>query len=198
EDQHLRVVDERLCEPDPLAEALREMPEQAAGDAAEAAGVDDPADRPRHLAALDAVDAGREAEVWEHGHVVVEWRVLRQIADAAPDLRGLLEDVEAAHAHGARGGWEKAGYDAQGGGLACAVGAEEAQDLSRARREREILDRCEVAVPFAQVRDFDHVNALDARAGKKIRGRYLASCLPKSRIAPAPAPGYPWPIAPRR
>ena len=33
EDQHLGLVDERLREPDALAKALREVAEQAAGDA---------------------------------------------------------------------------------------------------------------------------------------------------------------------
>src|SRR5262249_17438734 len=188
ENEHLGIVNERLREADALPEALRKMSEQALRDAREPAGLDRPRDRVLHRPALDAADAGREAEIRDDGHVVVEWRVLGQIADAAPDLGGLLEDVEAAHANGARGGRQEPGDDTEGGGLAGAVWTEEAEDLSRMGGEGEVLDRCEVAVPFAQVRDFDHVIPLDDGAARKIRGRYLASQLPKSRIAPAPAP----------
>jgi len=51
----------------------------------------------------------------------------------------------------------KPGDDAHRGRLAGAVRAEEAENLTGLRRERHVADRRPFAVPFAQVRDFDHV-----------------------------------------
>src|SRR4029077_14257946 len=55
-----------------------------------------------------------------------------------------------------------------------AVGAEEAEDLAIRGREGDVTDRREVAVPFAQVRDFDHREIIDSGGAEEIRGRYLA------------------------
>ena len=50
----------------------------------------------------------------------------------------------------------------------------------------------EVAVPLAQVRDFDHVRDLDAGPGREIRARYLNGAVSRlvkiSRLAVAPGP----------
>ena len=57
-----------------------------------------------------------------------------------------------------------------------------------AARERDVLDRGEVAVPLAQVRDFDHVSELDAATGAEIRARYLAIGSVEVKIRAMPRP----------
>src|SRR5262249_927056 len=93
---------------------------------------------------------------------------------------------EAAHLHGARACRQEARDHTERGGLPRAVRSEEAQDLSRSRREGDVLDRREVAVPLAQVRDFDHVNELDAATWPGIRGRYLSARVAVSRFGRLP------------
>jgi len=166
--------------PSPAEEAVRDVPEPA--------GVDDAIDRRSHLAAAEPVNLAGEAQVRDDRHVAVERRVLRQVPDAATDLGGLLEDVEAAHAHGAGRGRKETGDHAQRGGLARAVRPEEAEDLSRSGRERDVLDRREVAVPFAQVRDFDHGRELDAATWPGIRARFLTPRVLMSRFGAMPRP----------
>src|SRR3989441_10020546 len=83
----------------------------------------------RSGAARHALQLGDEAQVAGHRHVVVEGRALGQVADAAADLARLREDIEALDPDRAAGRRQEAGDDAHGGGLAGAVGAEEAEDL---------------------------------------------------------------------
>src|SRR5262249_55908778 len=160
----------------------REMSQEAFGDAGEPAGVDRTVDRGCHVTARKTVNLGGKAQVGHYRHVGVEWRGLGQVPDPAANLGRLLEDVEATHANGAGGGGEKAGDHSQRGGLAGAVRSEESEDLSRGRREGDVLDRREVAVPFAQVRDFDHVRELDAATWPGIRGRFLTFRVSMSRF----------------
>ena len=54
-------------------------------------------------------------------------------------------------------GRQEAGEDLHGGGLAGAVGPEEAEDLALARRVKSRrVDRDPVAVPLGEVLDLDH------------------------------------------
>jgi hypothetical protein len=131
EDEHLGVVDERLREPDPLAVALRQMAEHAVGDAPEGAGLDHAVERLVERRAPDAAQLRREAEVGHHAHLVVERRILGEMADAAAHLGRLLEDVVAGDLHGALGGGEVPGDHPHRRRLPGPVGAEEPEDLTR-------------------------------------------------------------------
>ena len=76
----------------------------------------------------DAVDAGDEFQVLAHREILIEAEALRHVADVALDLVGLGADVVAEAGAVALVGREQPAQHADGGGLAGAVGPEEAVD----------------------------------------------------------------------
>lgn len=58
---------------------------------------------------------------------------------------------------GAGGGGVDAGEDTEGGGFACAVGSEEADDVALFDGEGEVMDGFFFTVGFGEVLDFDAV-----------------------------------------
>ena len=99
-----------------------------------------------------------EAEILVDGHLQVQRRALREIAEARANVQGVVEDVMALHLRHARGGRDEAREDAHGGRLAGAVGTEEADDLAAAHLEADIVERTERAVTLGQpVRVNHHV-----------------------------------------
>ena len=100
---------------------------------------------------VESVGAGPEAQVLLDREVPVEREALRHVADVTLDLSGLLGDVEAEQVRGTRGRREQPAQHPDGGGLAGAVGAEEAEDLARPNRERDPVDGLEGAKAAAQL-----------------------------------------------
>ena len=82
------------------------------------------------LGLREAVDAGDELQVLLDRQVLVEAEALRHVADVALDLVALGQDVVAERRAPAAVGREQPAHHAQRGGLAGAVGAEEAVDLA--------------------------------------------------------------------
>jgi hypothetical protein len=104
------------------------------------------AQRPHHVVEAasqvgggDALELADEGEVLDHLHFGIEGRRFRQVADALLDLHGVLDHVETGDVGGAHGGGQEAGKDTHGGGLAGAVGAEEADDLALFDLEGDIV-----------------------------------------------------------
>jgi len=62
--------------------------------------------------------------------VRVKAGLLRRDAEEALGIDGILEDVVSAHGDRAGGGADEAREHADGGGLACAVGAQKAEGLA--------------------------------------------------------------------
>ena len=86
------------------------------------------------LAALrHGVDPRDEVEVLLDGQVLVQAEALGHVADLALDRRGLAQDVEAEAGAAAAVRRQQAAEHPDRGGLAAAVGAEEAEDLALAR-----------------------------------------------------------------
>ncbi len=156
EDEHLRVAEQRLGEAHSLPLALGEVPDHPLDELVAVGLLRHPLDLDAARLGGDALDRGDEGQVVAHRHLRIERRVLRQVADALLHLERLLEDVEAAHFHAAARRRDHAGEDAHGGGLAGAVGSEEAQDLARLHLEGDVLYGLQVAVVLHQMRDFDH------------------------------------------
>src|SRR5690606_27763949 len=72
--------------------------------------------------------------------VLVQAAALADIADALPDLGGLLDDVVPGDGGGALGGGDEGGEHANGRGLARAVGAEAGEDLALADAQVDAFD----------------------------------------------------------
>ncbi len=84
----------------------------------------------RLAAVLHLVNAGDEIEVLEYGEIFVEAEALGHVADLAADRQCLMCDVQAQAGAAAAVGRQQTAQHADGGGLAAAVGTEEAADLA--------------------------------------------------------------------
>jgi hypothetical protein len=71
---------------------------------------------------------------------------LRHVADAAAYLLGLLDDVVPGHRRGALGRSQQRGEHPEGGGLARAVGAEEADHLALGDIEVDAVDGADLGL----------------------------------------------------
>jgi hypothetical protein len=97
-------------------------------------------------------------------HVVVEYRLVGQVAHAAHHLGALLEAVEARDARRAAGGPQHAHKHLHGGGLAGAVGAEQAEHLALLDGEREVAHGDEVAVGLGEGTYLHHAAGVHEKA----------------------------------
>ena len=94
EDEHFWLVDEGLGQADALPVALGQVADHRVslvGNAGLFHGVVDPAVESR---AGHAFDLGDKAQIGVYRHIVVERRLLGQIADALAHLHGLFDNVE--------------------------------------------------------------------------------------------------------
>src|SRR5262249_43383801 len=94
EHQHRRIVDERLCETDPLTIALGELAADAMGHVGKAANLEHALDRLINLGAADSPEPADEAQVALDTHVGVKRRRFGQVTDPPARLQRFGEDVE--------------------------------------------------------------------------------------------------------
>src|SRR5262249_12638280 len=78
------------------------------------------------------------------------------VAHDPADLLGVVVDRVAADRGLAPGGVEQGGQDAHGGGLAGAVGADEAVDVALLQLEAEPVEGVQLAVHLGQLAGLDH------------------------------------------
>ena len=104
-----------------------------------------------------AVGAAEEADVLDHGQVLVERELLRHVADRPLDALGLAADVEAADRRRPGGRVEEAAEHADGRGLAGSVGPEKAEDPAAVDIEGDRIDGREVAEPLRERLDLDRM-----------------------------------------
>ena len=96
------------------------------------------------------------ARVLLHDHVFVGAEVVGDVPDEGADLARLVADDVIADAGLAPRGLEERGEDLNGGALAGAVGADEAEAVALVDLEVEVGQRDERAVALGQVDCFDH------------------------------------------
>src|SRR3989344_2059276 len=104
---------------------------------------------------LDAVELADELQVLAHRQVAVEAEVLGHVAQQRLDLGRLGGDVEAQAGAAPRGQWHEAAHHADGGGLARAVGAEEAVELAFLDGHVELVDDRLVTKGLGEVAHLD-------------------------------------------
>jgi hypothetical protein len=93
------------------------------------------------VVAPDAEIAGLDAQRLAHREERVEHQLLRHDAELPAGLGVLRDDVVAVHAHLPARGMGQAGEDADQGGLACAVGAQQAEEFARFDLEADVFQR---------------------------------------------------------
>ena len=101
------------------------------------------------LALGQAVERGLEAQVLAAREERVERGLLEGGADRLAHVGALADDVVAGHARGARGGRQQRGEHQHGGGLAGAVGAQEAVDLAGLDAEVDPVHGADAALELA-------------------------------------------------
>ena len=134
EEDHRRAEDERGGEVQPPAHAARVRLGGTLGRVGELEALEQLVRALARLGALEVVELPDHLEVLEAGQVVVDRGVLSGEPDLGPQDIGVAHDVEARDPGAAAVGLEQRGQDPYRGGLAGAVGTEEAEDRSRSRR----------------------------------------------------------------
>lgn len=156
EEQHGRVAHQRDAEGELALVPAGQLGRHAVRVGRQPNGADDLADVVLHVG--DAADAGVEAEVLFDGHLVdgVELGADAEVGargGAVPQHRDILdEDVSAVVR-----GLDVAADEADGGCLACAVGAEEGEHLASADAEGDVLDGDELTECLCEVQNAEAV-----------------------------------------
>ena len=123
EDQHGRIVEQRLRQANPLAIAFREIADEATLHLLHAAQFHHLADFARTLTARDALHFSDEMQVAIDGHFLVQGYVLRQVAHALTHGERLRKDVIAGDHSATTTGWHETSQDAHGGRFPGAIGS---------------------------------------------------------------------------
>src|SRR5580704_3269094 len=110
------------------------------------------------------VKLGVNVEVLVDGEVEVAGKSLGNYADAATGAVGIFGDIVSGNDGAAGGDRQQSGHHADERRFAGAVGAEQAEDFSVGDVERDVVNRCEIAVRFDDVFNVDGVVALLFRA----------------------------------
>ena len=176
------LVDERRGEVEAALHAAGIAADPPVGVFGEADDVEQVGDALLDLLPGDVEEAGLQAEQLSSGLEHVEADLLEGDADLVSDAAGVLDDVEAVDGGGAAGGPEQRGEDADGGGLAGAVLAEEAEHLAVGHVEIDAVDGVDVAEVLGQA------TGLDRRTrggGFAVSRRFVGRHRPRLYRAPA-------------
>ncbi len=140
EQQDRRLDRERTGERHPLLLAARELARQAIAEAAELHRLEEAVDLGGDLGPARAAGTQAIGDVLRHGHVRKQGVVLEDDADVALVGRQVI-DRRAVDPHPAGDLADKAGDDAEQGGLAAARRPEQRHDLAGLDRQADAVDR---------------------------------------------------------
>ncbi|MCY1437358.1 hypothetical protein D9M71_535160 [compost metagenome] len=141
EDQHLRIMQDRLSQADAALEALGQGLDGLLADVLQFQLRNDTSNPLAPLDTPEAAHAGDEFEEAAHRHVAIARRAFRQIANLPLGLQRLSLHIETEDARRARRRRQETGQHLHGGGLAGAIRAKEAQHLPLLHSERQVIDR---------------------------------------------------------
>src|SRR6185437_13357023 len=150
EDRDIGALHHHLGKAQPLPHAAREGRDLAVGDRIELHALQGRIDALARRVAIEPRQLGGIGQVLPRSEIVIKADRVRQIADAALHLQGLAHRVEAADIDGALIRLGEAQQHEDGGRLAGAVGAQQAENLAALDREIDAVDRGDAAVEFLQ------------------------------------------------
>ena len=101
--------------------------------------------------AFQSVDAGREFQVLLHREQAVERKLLRHVAEPALGCAGGAAQIMAHHMRFASSWFQQAAQHLEGGGLAGAVRAEQAEDFALLHLEADVVGGGELAEALGEV-----------------------------------------------
>ena len=105
--------------------------------------------------AAQAFGSGHKVEIVSHPQGVVQRRFFRQVADVPACRQRARTHRLAAHPHRTGVGRQKTGNQPQRSGFAAAIGAQQADDLTRLHLEADALQHGLCAIPFAHIDKFN-------------------------------------------
>ena len=156
EEQQRRLVEQGAGEGQALAQAKGQGFRLLAEPGAEGERLHHGVDARLLLATEQAVDAGEERQVLGHGELLVEGELLGHVAEVLTRRRGAAGQIDAGHQRLSAARAQQAALHLEGGGLARAVGAEQAEDLPPAHREADVVGGGEIPEPFGEAARLDH------------------------------------------
>ena len=130
--------------------------QQLAGVGGQLEGLEQLRDLALLLGERHGVNIAHEAHKFPAGQLGINEGLVGDVGHGALGVQRPLAHVEAGHPDGAGGGAHDAREDLDGGGLARAVGAQEAEDLARLHLKAEPVDGPEGAEILGEVVDFYH------------------------------------------
>ena len=149
--QHVRVATQGLCHARALSETLAQVPQQAALHGGQARQL-------HHLvhvggdgSGCNALERGHKTQVFTHGHLVVQRRLLGQIPQVPLGLAWLHERVVTAQERTAGGGRQVTGQNVDQRGLARTVLSQQAHDAAALHAQAHILQRPHAPVALGYV-----------------------------------------------
>ena len=173
EDQHFRIVQDRLREPDPAPVPFRQRVDALIEHRFQVQQADDLVETASALIACQPANVGDELEESQRSHFRIARRTFGQVADPALGFAARGLDVETANGRGARGRGQEARDDAHRRRLAGAVGAQETEHLAGPHAEAQLVHGPEPTVLLSQLLTVDHFTyrpngrARRARSGEK-------------------------------
>ena len=159
-DDDLRQTENGLGQPNPLAIALGQVPDEPAGYLLK------PGELHRLLNVLgplrfgQLLELGAEVQILTDGHVGVKRRLIRQVADAPLGLLGLFQNVVAVDDDLTLRGGQIAGDHIHRGRFAGTVQTQQTADLLRLNGQVQVVYRSLRAVALDQIVDLDQIGFL--------------------------------------
>ena len=169
QEQHGRPGDERGGEVEPAPHAA------GVGLGRPLGGVDELEPLEQLVGALlrrrlpEVVEPPDHLEILEPGQVLVDGRVLAREADLGPQRGGVALHIEPGDPGRSRIGLEQGGEDPHRGGLAGAVGAQQAEHTARAHGEIDAVEGPNRAVRLLEPLDNDRIIGHAAKLGQHLR-----------------------------
>jgi hypothetical protein len=162
EDQHIRVVQQRLGKAYALPVPFRELRAMAVAHVGDLSLLHHRLKPRGALGPGHALDPRAKGKVVEHGHVRVERRRFRKVTRSSLGFDRLLENVVTSHESLALGRRHVTREHAHRGGFARAVRSQEPENLSPLSFEAHVVDCRHRTVPLREVLNFDHLSSLPA------------------------------------
>src|SRR3974390_181810 len=151
EEDELGFMEHGAAESEALLPSAGELRRKALVVRTETVELNNVVDAAAEIPFVKAVDAAVESEIFLHGQVGGERKILGHVTDVFSDGLGILAHVDALHGGVATGKGKEAGEHFDDGGFATAVGAEEAEDFALLDSKADIVDGSEIAETADQV-----------------------------------------------
>ncbi len=121
--------------------------------------------------ARQAIGAAEEAQVLHDAEVAIEREFLRHVADARACGSRRMPEIDAGNPQAAAARRQQAAQHAKSGGLAGAIGAQQAEDLAARHCKADVFDGAEIAETPLQLHRFDDGVAVFRLCGRQRFGR---------------------------